>query len=279
MHVLVTNDDGIDSPGLAVLVDAARARGHDVVVAAPAREYSGASASLHGAEDDGALRVEDRRPPGVAPEVPTFAVHASPALIAYYAAFGAFGPRPELVLSGVNRGQNTGHLVLHSGTAGAALAGALHAIPGVAVSLASSDPQHWGTAGAVLAPMLAWTEQHPLPDRVLNLNVPDLPPDRVRGLRPAPLARLGAVQAAVDRTEGLLRLTYADVETFAGADAVPDEEIDPDAPAPQGGPRTDAVLLAHGWATLTVLRSPAFDTDVALPSWDGAAPSDGPGDR
>lgn len=273
MHVLVTNDDGIESPGLAVLVTAARARGHDVVVAAPAREYSGASASLHGAEKDGSLVVDERTPPGVADDVPSFAVGAAPALIAYYAAFGAFGPRPDLVLSGVNRGQNTGHLLLHSGTAGAALAGALHGIPGIAVSLASAAPQHWDTAGVVLGPVLAWAEEHARPDRVLNLNVPDLPPERVRGLRRAPLARLGAVQAKVDRAGGFLRLSYADVETFAGADAVPDKEIDPDAPDATGALPTDSVLLAHGWATVTQLRAPADDPDAPLPRWDGQAPS------
>ncbi len=272
MHVLVTNDDGIESRGLAVLVATARAQGHDVTVAAPAREYSGASASLHGAEQDGTLVVDERTPPGVPDDVPSFAVGAAPALIAYYAAFGAFGPRPDLILSGVNRGQNTGHLILHSGTAGAALAGALHGIPGVAVSLASADPQHWDTAGVVLGPVLEWAAVHARKDRVVNLNVPDVPADRVRGLRRAPLARLGAVQAKVDRTGGALRLTYADVETFAGAQARTDEEIDADEPGPGGEPRTDAVLLAHGWATLTQLRAPADDPDAPLPSWDGPAP-------
>jgi 5'-nucleotidase len=273
VHVLVTNDDGIDSPGLAVLVATARAAGHDVTVAAPAREYSGASASLHGAQEDGSLAVTERTPPGVPDDVPSYAVGAAPALIAYYGAFGAFGRRPDLLLSGVNRGQNTGHLVLHSGTAGAAMAGALHGIRGIAVSLASSAPRHWDTAGAVLAPVLAWAQEHAPTDRVLNLNVPDLPPERVRGLRRAPLARLGAVQATVDRTGGALRLTYADVETFAGADARTDEEIDPDAPSPTGELPTDSVLLAHGWATLTQLRAPADDPDAPLPSWDGPPPA------
>ena len=270
MHVLVTNDDGIESPGLAVLVAAARARGHDVVVAAPSHEHSGASASLLGAEQDGRLVVDDRSAPGVPDDVPSFAVGAAPALIAYYAVAGAFGRRPDLVLSGVNRRQNTGHMLLHSGTAGAALTGALHDVPGIAVSIASSDPQHWDTAGAVLGPVLAWAEEHARPDRVLNLNVPDLPTARVRGLRRAPLARLGAVQARVDREGGFLRMSSSDVETFTGGPARPDAELDPDARDADGALPTDAVLLAHGWATLTQIHSPADDPDAALPSWDGA---------
>lgn len=265
MRVLVTNDDGIGSAGLAVLAATARARGHEVVVAAPASEYSGAGASLHGAAADGSLTLDERRPPGVADDVPSFAVGAAPALITYYAVSGAFGPRPDLVLSGVNRGQNTGHLLLHSGTAGAALTGALHGIPGIAVSIASGAPRHWDTAGVVLEPVLAWAEEHARADRVLNLNVPDLPPARVRGLRRAPLAALGEVQSHVEHRDGRVRVTYADVETLAGADGA--AEIDPDGPPP-----TDAQLLAHGWATLTQLRAPADDPDAPLPGWDGATP-------
>jgi 5'-nucleotidase len=272
MRVLVTNDDGIDSPGLRVLVEVAVAAGHDVVVAAPAHEYSGASASLHGASEDGRLEVARRTMPGVAREVPAFAVGAAPALIAYYAAFGAFGPKPELMLSGVNRGQNTGHLLLHSGTAGAVLAGALHGIRGVAFSLASAAPEHWLTAGRVAAPVLAWAVEHAPTDRVLNVNVPDVAPDRVRGLRQAPLARLGAVQARVETTSGQMRLTYADVETFAGTDAVRDDETGvrmPEAP----GDSTDAVLLARGWATVSMIRAPADDPAALVPTWDGPPPA------
>ena len=162
--------------------------------------------------------------------------------------------------------------MLHSGTAGAALAGALHGIRGVAVSLASAAPQHWDTAGAVLQPVLAWAAEHGRTDRVLNLNVPDLPVQRVRGLRQAPLARLGAVQATVEASDGAVRLTYADVETFAGADATPDAELDPDAPGADGGPVTDSVLLAHGWATLTQLRAPADDPLPDFVGWDGPPP-------
>ena len=273
MHVLVTNDDGVESPGLSVLVAAATGAGHTVTVAAPSREYSGASASLHGWSADGRLEVEQRRPPGVDGDVPCVAVAGAPALIAYYAAFGAFGPRPDLILSGVNRGQNTGHLILHSGTVGAALAGALHGIPGIAVSLASGSPQHWATPGAVLKPVLAWAVEHGRTDRVLNLNVPDLPVDRVRGLRQVPLARLGAVQATVETTDGAVRLIHTDTETFAGADATPDQEIDPDGPGPGGGPVTDSVLLAHGWATLTQLWAPADDPIADVVGWDGPPPS------
>lgn len=193
---------------------------------------------------------------------------SAPALITYLAVAGAFGARPDLVLSGVNRGQNTGHLLLHSGTAGAAFTGALHGIPGVAVSIASSAPQHWDTAGVVLEPVLAWAEQHARGDRVLNLNVPDLPPARVRGLRRAPLAPLVEVPSRLERHDGRVRVVYDGDGMPVGSDA----HVDPAVPGPDGLLPSDALLLAHGWATLSQLRAPADDADAPLPGWDGATP-------
>ena len=247
MHVLVTNDDGIESPGLTVLAELALAAGHDVVVAAPARESSGASAAQVGAEVDGRLMVERRSAPGLPDAVPSFAVRAAPGLIAFVAAHGGFGGRPDLVLSGVNRGANTGHAVLHSGTVGAALSAATHGIPGLSVSLASPNPAHWETAGHFARPVFEWLMAQDATDTVVNLNVPDRPAAEVRGLRRAPLAAFGAVQAMVSEAgEGQLMLTYSDIEI--------DEEQD-----------TDAGLLAFGWATVTQLRAPCFDAGAELP--------------
>ncbi|HEY0216042.1 MAG TPA: 5'/3'-nucleotidase SurE [Cellulomonas sp.] len=248
MRVLITNDDGIESPGLAVLARAALATGGEVVVAAPARDSSGASASLLGAEQDGRLVVERQDAPGLPAGVASYAVRAAPGLIAFVAAHGGFGPKPDLVLSGVNRGANTGHAVLHSGTVGAALSAATHGIRGLAVSLADARPQHWSTAEAYTGHVLDWLVAQPQTrDRVVNLNVPDRPLAEVRGLRKAPLAAFGAVQARIREVEhGNLMLTYQELTAGQEAD-------------------TDAGLLARGWATVTLLHSPAFDADAALP--------------
>ncbi len=248
MRVLVTNDDGIESPGLAVLARVALEAGAEVVVAAPARDSSGAAASLLGAEQDGRLLVERTDAPDLPAGVDSFAVRAAPGLIAFVAAHGGFGDKPDLVLSGVNRGANTGRAVLHSGTVGAALSAATHGIRGIAVSLADARPQHWGTAAAYTAHVLDWVLNRPqTPDRVINLNVPDRPLPEVRGLRRAPLASFGAVQARIREVDhGNLMLTYQEVEVTREPD-------------------TDAGLLARGWATLTLLHAPAFDADAELP--------------
>lgn len=247
MRVLVTNDDGIDSPGLAVLANVAHAAGHDVLVAAPSHQYSGASASLVGHENGGRLELTDGAPPGLAAGVRSFGVRAAPALIVFAAAYGAFGERPDVVLSGVNLGANTGHATLHSGTVGAALSAATQGIPGLAASIASAEPVHWETAEEVCRVALDWVVEHCPERRVLNVNVPDVPRERLRGLATARLADFGAVQAAVkERGQGWVAMSY--------------EEIDVD-----HEPGTDAYLLERGWATSSLLRTPIHDVRKPRP--------------
>ena len=241
MHILVTNDDGISSPGLAVLAQAALDRGHTVTVAAPAEEYSGASSSLSGEEVDGRIALVPAAPPRMPEGVECVGVKAAPALIAFLASYGAFGRRPELVLSGVNLGANTGRATLHSGTVGAVLTAASHGIPGIAVSITSGAPQHWETALLVTRFALERWESRPFDEWILNLNVPDVPPARLRGLRPARLASFGAVQAQIGRGDAQhIAVTYS-------AETGPEE------------PDSDHHLLTHGWATATLLRAPVDD--------------------
>lgn len=258
MRILVTNDDGIASPGLTVLVRAALRRGHEVMVAAPAEQYSGASASLTGEEVEGRITLVEGSPPGLPDGVLSVGVRAAPALITFVASYGAFGFIPDIVLSGVNLGANTGKATLHSGTVGAALSASTHGIRAMAVSIASADPQHWETAELVTLRALAWLEAQEVDERVLNINVPDVAPDRLRGLRAAGLASFGAVQAQVKETDrGYVSVTYTAEEAR--------EE-----------PGTDHYLLSRGWATATMLRAPVCDDDgLELPSFDGgAAPDD-----
>lgn len=253
MRALITNDDGINSPGLTPLARIARRAGFEVVVAAPHREYSGASASLTSREVDGRLALTAGRPPGLDDDIISTGVKAAPALIAFTASYGAFGPRPDLVLSGINIGANTGRATLHSGTIGAALSAATQGIRAMAVSVAAAQPQHWETAEHVAERALAWLLEQDADERVLNVNVPDVPLDRLRGLRPATLAGFGAVQARVKESGR----DYVSM-TYSGATA-------------REEPGTDHYLLSHGWATATMMRAPVEDDDgLELPRFDGA---------
>jgi 5'-nucleotidase len=235
--VLITNDDGIDSPGLHALAHAAISEGLDVVVAAPASEASGSSASIIGADHDGHVHMTHREIAGL--DVPCFAVQAAPALIALIAAHGAFGRAPDAVLSGINRGANIGHAVLHSGTVGAALTGGSSGGRGLAVSLdVGMHPltHEWEAAAVlvrgILSPLLAAP-----PGTVLNLNVPNRADAAGLRAQPATLAPFGIVQAtAAERGERGVRLTVSDLEG-------------------EHDPSSDASLLAAGTPTLTSITA------------------------
>ncbi|MDM8084471.1 5'/3'-nucleotidase SurE [Cellulomonas cellasea] len=241
MRVLVTNDDGVASPGLAVLARAAQALGAEVLVAAPAHDASGSSAALTGAEHFGRIEAVEARAPGLPEGVPCVAVDATPGLITLAAARGRFGLPPDFVLSGVNRGPNTGRAVLHSGTVGAVFTAATHGIEGLAVSLAAADPEHWDTAEACALATLRVLLSARSRGRVANLNVPDLPLSELLGVRRARLAEFGAAQAHVEERDG-----GEVVVTYSGPDESPDDD-------------TDAALLKRGWATLTLVNPPTSD--------------------
>jgi 5'-nucleotidase len=235
---LVTNDDGIDAPGLHALAAAAQAAGLDVIVAAPVEQASGASAALTAVRHDGRTVVEPRRIPGI--DITAWAVHAQPGHIVAAGLNGWFDPRPDVVLSGINHGANVGRAILHSGTVGAALTAKISDTRALAVSLDvalhPTGERHWATAAGLVAPVLELLLAAP-EGTVLSLNVPDRPAPEVGPLRYARLARGGAVQTRVEEVrDGGVRL--AEVEVADG----PDEG-------------TDSALLDAGHPTVTELRS------------------------
>ena len=134
MKVLVTNDDGIESAGLHALVRALVGDGRDVVVAAPDCDMSGSGAAIGHIHADEHIDAELVELPGL-PGVPAYAVDGPPALCVLSARLGGFGEPPDLVVSGINPGCNTGRAVLHSGTVGAALTAANFGCRGIAVSI------------------------------------------------------------------------------------------------------------------------------------------------
>ena len=235
MRALITNDDGIDSPGVRILAQVAVAAGLDVTVAAPDGERSGTSAMMSALEAGGRLLAEERKLDGLE-DVPTLAVRATPAMIAFVAVHGGFGGRPDIVLAGINRGPNLGRAILHSGTVGAALTAASAGLPAMAFSLARDAAVHWDTAEAVAARALDWYLPRAAPGLVVNLNVPDRPLDQVRGLRAARLARYGAAKVTVgELREGAIPVTFADFGSDVDADS-------------------DWALVRDGWATVTAVH-------------------------
>jgi|RhiMethySRZTD1v2_1073278.scaffolds.fasta_scaffold06583_10 5'/3'-nucleotidase len=229
MKVLVTNDDGIDAPGLHALARALVADGRDVVVVAPAHDMSGSGAAIGQVHLDQSIDARTVDLPGLA-GVPAYALDGAPGLCVLAARLGGFGDPPDLVVSGINPGCNTGRAVLHSGTVGAALTGANFGVRGLAVSIdvvsrrfqeqgrattvpvaggesatmevvdegaaPPSGPRHWDTAASAAAAAIDWLVAAPK-GTVLNLNVPDRTPDALAGVRAATLAPFGTVRSTV----------------------------------------------------------------------------------
>jgi 5'-nucleotidase len=248
VRALITNDDGVESPGLHALARVAVDAGLDVVIAAPSWDSSGAAASLTAVEREGRFVIDTREVADLA-DVVVYGAEAAPAFIVRAAGTGAFGAPPDIVLSGINRGPNTGHAVLHSGTVGAALTASTLGLPALAVSLdvrSSGAAPHWDTAVAVARVALRWLLDSGEP-RILNVNAPNCAPDRLCGIRAARLAAFGAVQTVVtEQGAGYVKLAY--------------DEIDADLEA-----GTDAAALAERVASVTSLRAVCEETNSGLP--------------
>lgn len=254
MRILVTNDDGVDSTGIQVLAAALAETEHDVVVVAPDRDQSGTSSSL-GAFDPRlgleATRVDLPEAPGVE----AWALGAPPAMCALAAVLGGFGDKPDIVVSGINAGLNTGRSVLHSGTVGATLTAQNLGLSGLAVSVQASETWRWDTAAALAVKALPMVIESP-PRSVLNLNVPALDLDDVKGLRWSRLAIFGEVRAGVLGTDedGGTRKLKMDL-------LLSDRDIEDD---------TDQGLVRQGWASLTALVGvvEAWPADTSLADAD-----------
>ena len=190
VRILVTNDDGVHAPGLAAITRALAAwsaEGPDqgqrqITVAAPLTNQSGAGAAVGTVFERESVDYRVVTIPG-AEAVPTFGLDASPALAVILGLLGAFGPPPDLIVSGINLGVNIGLSILHSGTVGATLTGQQMGTSGLAVSLRSDgERHHWETAASLAIALLDVLSDAPA-RTVLNLNVPSVPLSALRGVR------------------------------------------------------------------------------------------------
>lgn len=172
MIILVSNDDGIYSEGLHALEAALKTVG-EIYTVAPDREQSAVSHSLTLHRP---LRIEELAPK-------RFAVNGTPTDCVNLAVKGFLPVRPDLVVSGINKGANLGDDVIYSGTVSAAMEGSLLGIPSIAVSLVIQDKPYCFDSAAEFAAMLAAQviEQGLPTDTLLNVNVPNLPRQEIRG--------------------------------------------------------------------------------------------------
>jgi 5'-nucleotidase len=205
MRLLVTNDDGVLAPGIAALARAMVGTGHDVVIAAPHEDMTGYGAAIGSFHLDGSIDARPVELDGLR-GVPTYMVTGPPALCVMAARLGGFGPPPDIVVSGINPGPNTGRATLHSGTVGAVLTGANFGVSGIAVSIGLGEEYRWETAGELAAAALGWLVDAPV-KTVLNLNVPNVALEDLKGIRWARLAPFGTARAhLVESPSGALQM-------------------------------------------------------------------------
>ncbi len=229
MKILLSNDDGYQAPGLKALADALAPLA-EIVVVAPERNRSGASNSLTleypiRAEraDNGFIRVDG---------TPTDCVHL--------AITGLLEEEPDMVIAGINAGANMGDDVLYSGTVAAATEGRFLGLPAIAISMNSHDPHHYDTGARVAAELVRRLQRQPLdPDSIINVNVPDLPFDQLRGYRVTRLGHRHKAEPVVRSTDPRGRTIYWVGPAGAEQDA---------------GPGTDFHALRHDCVSLTPLQ-------------------------
>ncbi len=161
-RILITNDDGIDSPGLKALEESLAPLG-EVTVVAPEHEMSATSQALSVRTPLRVRALDDRH----------FAVLGTPADAVILALHRLLAAPPHLVLSGINPGGNLGENVVYSGTVAGAMEATLHGVPAIAVSLASRKSTDFRAAAAFTARLAAQVLERGLPPGVmLNVNVP-----------------------------------------------------------------------------------------------------------
>lgn len=241
---LLANDDGIHAPGLQALISAV-ARLADYVVVAPDANRSGFSNAL---TLDKPLRVEQV-------DEHRYAVNGTPADCVHLAINGLFPEDPERVVSGINAGANLGDDALYSGTLAAAVEGRFLANTAVSLSVTSWQPRYWDDAAEVAWQLLQRLEHLRLPERtVLNVNIPDLPIDQIKGFQ---LTRLGH------------RLRASDVQPILDPRGRRAFWIGVAGEPADSGEGTDFHAVANGYISVTPLHADMtrYDTFTAMQTW------------
>jgi 5'-nucleotidase len=183
------------------------------------------------------------------------AVNGTPTDCVHLAITGLLESEPDIVISGINDGPNMGDDVLYSGTVAASMEGRFLGYPAIAVSMGAFEPEHFETAARAIAQIVEQLEQQPLKqDSILNVNVPDLPLDEIKGIR---ATRLGNRH----KSEGVIR--------DADPRGVPVYWVGPPGKTQDAGEGTDFHAVEHGFISITPLQIDLtrYDTLQGLGEW------------
>ena len=229
MRILLSNDDGYFAPGLAQLATSLSDLGQ-ITVVAPELNRSGASNSL---TLDRPMHLR-RATNGY------MYVSGTPSDCVHLAVTGVLDHQPDMVVSGINLGANMGDDTIYSGTVAAATEGYLLGVPSIAISLGSFAGKHFDTAGRVARELVQRFSATPFAEPVLlNVNVPDLPYEELRGIQVTRLGRRHKAEPAVKSVSPRGETLY-----WIGAAG----------PAADAGEGTDFYAVEHGWVSVTPLQ-------------------------
>ena len=231
MRVLVSNDDGVDAPGIQVLARHLQQIG-EVTVVAPDRDRSGASNSL---TLDQPVRVTLQ-------ENGFYRVAGTPTDCVHLALAGLLDYEPDIVVSGINNSANLGDDVIYSGTVSAAMEGRFLGLPAIAVSLVTKDHKglHFDSAAQAALVLVRRLLVDPLPaDTILNVNVPDLPWHALRGFAVTRLGRRHRSAPCIAQTDPRGRPIYW---------------IGPAGEEDDAGPGTDFHAVRDGYISITPIH-------------------------
>jgi 5'-nucleotidase len=229
MRILLSNDDGYFAPGLAQLATSLADLG-DITVVAPELNRSGASNSL---TLDRPMHLR-RASNGY------MYVSGTPSDCVHLAVTGVLEHQPDMVVSGINLGANMGDDTIYSGTVAAATEGYLLGVPSIAISLGSFEGKHFATAGRVARELVQRFSKTPFTEPVLlNVNVPDVPYEELRGIQVTRLGRRHKAEPAVKSVSPRGETLY-----WIGAAG----------PAADAGEGTDFHAVEHGWVSVTPLQ-------------------------
>lgn len=233
-NILVTNDDGVDAPGIIALAEEMKKLG-EIIVVAPDRQQSAVGHSLTMSTPLRATRFSRNG------NIPGFAINGTPSDCVKLAISNLLERPPDLLVSGVNHGQNTSINVIYSGTVSAATEGMLVGIPSIAVSLASYSYESDCSVAAEYAGKLAkYLLENKLPEGTLiNVNVPDLQKDMIKGIKITKPSRSVWRDSYIKRTDPFGRDYY----WFAGEYRADSQD-----------PETDDYALAQGYVSVMPLR-------------------------
>ena len=229
MRILLSNDDGYFAPGLAQLATSLADLG-DITVVAPELNRSGASNSL---TLDRPMHLR-RASNGF------MYVSGTPSDCVHLAVTGVLDHQPDMVVSGINLGANMGDDTIYSGTVAAATEGYLLGVPSIAISLGSFEGRHFATAGRVARELVQRFSATPFAEPILlNVNVPDIPYEELRGIQVTRLGRRHKAEPAVKSVSPRGETLY-----WIGAAG----------PAADAGEGTDFHAVEHGWVSVTPLQ-------------------------